>query len=45
MKNHNSDAYVKVPKSFVINDKGIRVYDFKAMRSHFDSILKVLGEE
>jgi hypothetical protein len=44
MKSHNFDDYIKVPKSFVINDKGIKVYDFKAMRSHFNNILKIMGE-
>ena len=44
MKSHSSDDYVKVPKSFVINDKGIKIYDFKAMRSHFNNILKIMGE-
>jgi len=42
-KKYDFDNYVKVPKSFVISD-GIRIYDFKAMRNHFNDILKLLGE-
>tara|TARA_R100000231_G_scaffold382_2_gene670 strand:- start:849 stop:1001 length:153 start_codon:yes stop_codon:yes gene_type:complete len=42
-KKYDFDDCVKVPKSFVISD-GIRIYDFKAMRNHFNDILKLLGE-
>ena len=42
-KKYDFNDYVKVPKS-VVYQNGIRIYDFKAMRNHFNDILKLLGE-